>query len=59
MVTGTTGCSTSDCWQACQLVDAGLVDLSDIVSLRFPLREAVVAFAAAEDGQALKIVLEP
>jgi len=33
--------------------------LSDLVSQRFPLREAVQAFAAAEDRQSLKIVLEP
>ncbi len=59
VVTGSTGCSTADCWQACHMVDSGLIDLSDIVSQRFPLREAVKAFAAAEDGKALKIVLEP
>ncbi len=59
VVTATTACSTADCWQASQMVDAGLVDLADIVSKRFPLREAVKAFAAAEDGKSLKIVLEP
>jgi L-iditol 2-dehydrogenase len=59
VVTATTACSTADCWQAAQIVNSGLVDLSDIVSQRFPLREALSAFAAAEDGKSLKIVLEP
>jgi L-iditol 2-dehydrogenase len=59
VVTATTACSTADCWQAAQIVNTGLVDLSDIVSQRFPLREALSAFAAAEDGKSLKIVLEP
>jgi L-iditol 2-dehydrogenase len=59
VVTATTACSTADCWQATQIVNSGLVDLSDIVSQRFPLKDAVNAFAAAEDGKSLKIVLEP
>ena len=59
VITGTTACSTADCWQAAQIVSSGLVDLSNIVSQRFPLRDAVLAFAAAEDRKSLKIVLEP
>ncbi len=59
IVTATTACSTNDCWQASHLVNSGLVDLSDLVSQRFPLREAVAGFAAAEDRKSLKIVLMP
>jgi L-iditol 2-dehydrogenase len=59
VITATTACSTNDCWQATRLVNSGLVDLSDLVSQRFPLREAVAGFAAAEDRKSLKIVLEP
>ncbi len=59
VITGTTACSTADCWQAAQIVNSGLVDLSDIVSQRFPLREALSAFAAAEDRKSLKVVLQP
>jgi L-iditol 2-dehydrogenase len=59
VITATTACSTSDCWQATQIVNSGLVDLSEVVSQRFPLKEAVAAFAAAEDRKSLKIVLEP
>ncbi len=59
VITATTACSTADCWQATQIVNSGLVDLSDIVSQRFPLKDAVIAFTAAEDRKSLKIVLEP
>jgi L-iditol 2-dehydrogenase len=59
VVTATTACSTADCWQASRMVNAGLVDLSALVSQRFPLREANAGFAAAEDRKSLKIVLEP
>ena len=59
LVTGTTACSTADCWQATRIVNSGLIDLSDIVSQRYPLKDALAAFAAAEDGKSLKIVLEP
>jgi L-iditol 2-dehydrogenase len=59
IVTATTACSTADCWQTAEIVNAGLVDLSGLVSRRFPLKQAVEAFAAAEDRKSLKIVLEP
>ena len=59
IITATTACSTADCWQAAQIVNSGLVDLSDLVSRRFPLKDAVEAFRAAEDRKSLKIVLEP
>ena len=59
VITGTTACSTADCWQASQIVNSGVIDLSDVVSQRFPLKDAVLAFAAAEDRKSLKIVLEP
>lgn len=59
IITGTTACSTHDCWQAAQIVNSGLIDLRALVSQRFPLRGAVSAFAAAEDRKSLKIVLEP
>ena len=59
VITATTACSTNDCWQASQIVNSGLINLSDLVSRRYPLREAAAAFAAAEDRKSLKIVLEP
>ena len=59
LVTATSACSTGDCWQAAELVNTGRIDLSELVSLRFPLSEAVAAFAAAQDSKSLKVVLEP
>jgi len=59
VITATTACSTADCWQASQIIASGLVDLSDIVSQRFALKDAVAAFAAAEDRKSLKVVLQP
>jgi L-iditol 2-dehydrogenase len=59
VVTGTTACSTRDCWQANEIITSGLVNLDDLISQRFPLSQALTAFAAAEDRKALKIVIEP
>ncbi|MFQ5972011.1 MAG: alcohol dehydrogenase catalytic domain-containing protein [Alphaproteobacteria bacterium] len=57
-VTGTTACSTSDCWEAASIVNSGRIDLASIVTNRFPLGHALEAFAAAEQQRSLKIVLE-
>lgn len=59
LVTGTTACSTANCWKAAQIVASGRLDLSQVISKRFPLDEGISAFAAAEDRSALKIVLNP
>jgi L-iditol 2-dehydrogenase len=59
MVTGTTACSTDDCRRSAEIVNSGRIDLSDLISGRFPLARAAEAFAAAEDGRSLKVVLEP
>lgn len=58
-ITGTTACSTADCWQAFHLVNQGLVDLSNLISHRFALDEAQNAFRQAEGQNALKIAIEP
>jgi L-iditol 2-dehydrogenase len=58
-ITGTTACSTGDCRQAAAIVNSGRLDLSPIVSGRYPLSQAVQAFAQAEDRTSLKIVIEP
>jgi L-iditol 2-dehydrogenase len=59
VVTGTTACSTKDCRDAAAIVASGRIDLASLASARFPLAEANAAFAAAQEGKALKIVLEP
>ncbi|MBN1221099.1 MAG: aldo/keto reductase [Anaerolineae bacterium] len=58
-VTGTTACSTGDCWQAAHIVNGGRVNLAHIVSGRFSLRRVKEAFAVAENRESLKIVIEP
>jgi L-iditol 2-dehydrogenase len=59
IVTGTTACSTHDCLRAAELVNSNKLDLSPLISRRFPLRETAAALAAAEDRRSLKVVLEP
>jgi L-iditol 2-dehydrogenase len=59
IVTATTACSTADCRQAAEIVNSGRIQLDDLISARFRLRDAVQAFAAAEDRKVLKVVLEP
>jgi len=59
IVTANSACSTGDCWQAADIVNSGRLDLSPLVSARFPLEKAADAFAAAENKKYLKIILEP
>ncbi len=59
IVTGTTACSTHDCWQAAQIVLSGRVDLAPMISARFPLEAIEDAFSLAEDRGALKVVFDP
>jgi L-iditol 2-dehydrogenase len=59
IVTGTTACSTSDCRQAAAIVNSERIDLSPLVSRHYPLRDAMQAFAVAEDRKSLKVVLQP
>jgi L-iditol 2-dehydrogenase len=58
-VTGTTGCSTDDCLRAAAIVNSGRIDLSPLVSARYPLSQALEAIKTTEGGRALKVVLEP
>jgi L-iditol 2-dehydrogenase len=59
IVTGTTACSTHDCLQAADLVNAGILELTPLITGRFPLDQAVEAFAAAGDGTHLRVSLVP
>jgi L-iditol 2-dehydrogenase len=59
IVTGTTACSTHDCLQAADLVNAGVLDLAPLVTKRFPLKEVKKAFAAAGDGTNMRVSLVP
>ena len=59
IVTGTTACSTYDCLRAAEIVNSGRLDLSPLITARFPLAEANAAFAAAGDGRNLRVTLVP
>ncbi len=59
VVTGTTACSTADCWRAAAIVDAGRIDLTPLITSRYPLAQIGEAIAAAEDRASLKVVVEP
>ena len=59
IVTGTTACSTHDCLQAAELVNAGVLNLKPLITSRFPLEKAAEAFKAAADGRNLRVSLEP
>ena len=58
-VTGTTACSTQDCWRAAAIVNSGRIDLTHLVSKRFALGDVLDALATAESQTALKVVIEP
>ena len=45
--------------RAIRLVEQGLIDISSIVSHRYPLERAAEAFAVAADRKGLKVVIEP
>lgn len=59
VVTGTTACSTYDCLRALDIVNAGQLDLSPLVTSWFSLKDALAAFQAAGDGMNLRVALEP
>lgn len=59
VVTGTTACSTYDCLRAADIVNSGRLDLAPLVTARFPLKDAVAAYAAAADGRNMRVSLEP
>jgi threonine dehydrogenase-like Zn-dependent dehydrogenase len=52
-------CSTLDCWRAAEIINSGCIDLAPVISARLPLKDALQAFAMLEEGNTLKIVLEP
>lgn len=59
IVTGTTACSTDDCHRAAAITSSGRIDLSKVVGARFALTDVLDAFKAAEQGDSLKVIVEP
>lgn len=58
LVTGTTACSTNDCWQAAKILNSRQIDLSGVITDRFKLEQVDKALEAAEDRKALKVCFE-
>jgi L-iditol 2-dehydrogenase len=59
IITGTTACSTDDCRRAAAITSSGRIDLSKVVGARFALSDVLDAFKAAEQGDSLKVIMEP
>jgi L-iditol 2-dehydrogenase len=59
IIAGSSGNSTANCLEASRIINSGKIDLSDIVTSRFPLTQAVEGFMAAQDPHSLKVVLQP
>jgi L-iditol 2-dehydrogenase len=59
VVTGSTGCSTSDCRRAAELVASGEVDLRPLISAQFALRNIAAALTEAQGSNTMKVILLP
>jgi L-iditol 2-dehydrogenase len=59
VVTGTTASTNDECRAALGLILDGRVDAGSLVDARFDLASAERAFALADSGRALKVVIEP
>jgi L-iditol 2-dehydrogenase len=51
--------TSTDLGRAIALVEAGRVDLTGLVTDRFPLADAPAAFAALAERRGLKVVVQP
>jgi L-iditol 2-dehydrogenase len=58
-VTGVTGARRSDYEVALRLIESGGVDVSDMVTHRFPLEYSVKAIEAAAGGEGIKVAVMP
>lgn len=59
LVTGTTASTVDDCRRAVELINAGVVDTSWMVSDILPINQFATAIAKAQDPQALKVAVAP
>jgi L-iditol 2-dehydrogenase len=59
VITGTTGCSTTDCRRSMDLIASRKIDLGPLISRRYSLTRAPDAFADVRAGKVLKVILHP
>jgi len=57
VITGTTACSTRDCHRAAEIVNAGRLDLTPLVTRRVSFANVAEEFRAAKDRHSIKTVL--
>lgn len=57
VITGTTACSTRDCYRAAEIVNAGRLDLEPLVTRRVTFASVVEEFRASKDRRSIKTVL--
>jgi L-iditol 2-dehydrogenase len=58
-VTGVTGARRSDYEVALRLIESGRVDVSDMVTHRFPLEDATEAIETSASGEGIKVAVIP
>jgi L-iditol 2-dehydrogenase len=58
-VTGVTGARRSDYEVALRLIESGRVDVSDMVTHRFPLEDAAEAIETSAGGEGIKVAVMP
>ena len=59
VVTGTTGSSNYQYRKSMEIIASGRVDLSPLISARFPLSEIAEAFSLAASKKAMKVLITP
>ncbi|MCA1716841.1 MAG: threonine dehydrogenase, partial [Actinobacteria bacterium] len=58
-VTGVTGARRSDYEVALRLIESGRMDVSDMVTHRFPLEDAAEAIETSAGGEGIKVAVMP
>ena len=59
IVSGTSGNSTANCIEAMSIINAGKIDLSCMITGRYPLTDIRTAFDEAQKAHSIKIAIEP
>lgn len=59
IISGTSGNSTANCQEAMGIINSGKIDLSRMITGRYPLKDIHTAFLEAQKAHSLKIAVEP
>jgi L-iditol 2-dehydrogenase len=58
-ITGTTACSTLDCYRAAEIMSSGRLDLAPLLTRRLALQDSVSEFGGVKNRGSIKTVLIP